>query len=432
MNPDPVTFNTEEVINCRPNMDYMKDNPVRATLYHKEPGKARIVRRRGLLWHTNMVREGIEVRQCAVWNEEYSMTGAWDPAPCVVKETDSIKTTCECSAFGAMVVIAEVSEKFEVNDKCDANEFIKYAGMAITMILHLVFCILVVVKKHINDMFHDIRSHVCMTWCLGLVMNIATDFHKVREDIHMNLIIGMIMVYFYTSSLTWVCCEAHAIFKALTAGIISARTKVYKPFGYGTPFSIIGVLFLFFADELGTDPRCFLAWDRMTKKIYFYYMFGLAFIASVFALIILFNIARPQTKRKNVVADLISQARGSAITCFAMAFFWIFGFITYVRNPESDTPEMYCIFIIVLGFFGVVIFATYGLMSKRFRNGLRAPKAKYIVQEDTISTISRYKTIHESQATLIMFRNEFQSFWELVYVVYYLFFIVLGLQLQHQ
>ena len=98
---------------------------------------------------------------------------------------------------------------------------------------------------------------------------------------------------------------------------------------------------------------------------------------------------RPQTKRKNVVADLISQARGSAITCFAMAFFWIFGFITYVRNPESDTPEMYCIFIIILGFFGVVIFATYGLMSKRFRNGLRAPKAKYIVQEDTISTISR-------------------------------------------
>ena len=101
-------------------------------------------------------------------------------------------------------MIAEVSEKFEVNDKCDANEFIKYAGMAITMILHLVFCILVVVKKHINDMFHDIRSHVCMTWCLALVMNIATDFHKVREDIHMNLIFGMIMVYFYTSSLTWV------------------------------------------------------------------------------------------------------------------------------------------------------------------------------------------------------------------------------------
>ena len=84
------------------------------------------------------------------------------------------------------------------------------------------------------------RSHVCMTWCLGLVMNIATDFHKVREDIHANLIVGMIMVYFYTSSLTWVCCEAHAIFKALTAGIISARSKVYKPFGYGTPFCIIG------------------------------------------------------------------------------------------------------------------------------------------------------------------------------------------------
>ena len=64
----------------------MKENPVRATLYHKEPGKARIIRRRGLLWHTNMVREGIEVRQCAVWNEEYSMTGAWDPASCIGKK----------------------------------------------------------------------------------------------------------------------------------------------------------------------------------------------------------------------------------------------------------------------------------------------------------------------------------------------------------
>ena len=135
-----------------------------------------------------------------------------------------------------------MSEKFEVNDKCSTNEIIKYVGIAITCILHITFCILVSVKKHIHDMFHSIRTHVCLTWCLGLFMNIASDVQKVREDVHINLIIGMLMIYFYTSSLTWVCCEAHAIFKALTAGIISGRSRVYKPFGYGTPITIIGKL----------------------------------------------------------------------------------------------------------------------------------------------------------------------------------------------
>ena len=81
-NPDTITNNIEEVLGCVPNKQYMKDNPVRATLYHKNPGHARIVRRRNLLWHTEMERHGIEVRQCAWWNEGYSYNGAWDPSVC--------------------------------------------------------------------------------------------------------------------------------------------------------------------------------------------------------------------------------------------------------------------------------------------------------------------------------------------------------------
>ena len=58
--------------------------------------------------------------------------------------------------------------------------------------------------------------------------------------------------------------------------------------------------------------------------------------------------------------------------------------MTYMRNPESDLPNFYCEFIMVLGFFGLlVIFVGYGLMSKRFRHGLRgknaAMSAKYKV-----------------------------------------------------
>ena len=55
--------------------------------------------------------------------------------------------------------------------------------------------------------------------------------------------------------------EAHGTFRAFTAGIISGRHTVYYPFGYGTPFFILGVMFLFFHDEMGTDPRCFISFD---------------------------------------------------------------------------------------------------------------------------------------------------------------------------
>ena len=72
----------------------------------------------------------------------------------------------------------------------------------------------------------------------------------------MNLYVGLGMIYLYTSCATWIVCEAHAIFKALTSGIISGRAKIYVPFGYGTPITIIGVLFLLFANELGKFWFC--------------------------------------------------------------------------------------------------------------------------------------------------------------------------------
>ena len=169
-------------------------------------------------------------------------------------------------------------------------------------------------------MFHSLRTHVCLTWTLGLVLHIGTDLNKVRDSEHSNLVIGLSMIYFYTSSTTWIACESHAVFKALTSGIISGRDKIYLPLGYGTPVTIIGVLFLIFPNELGTDPRCFIAWDDATKSIYFYYMFGLGFIAFVLAMIIMFNLAKPQTKRKNVIPDLLSEARGSIVVCCFIFF----------------------------------------------------------------------------------------------------------------
>ena len=70
------------------------------------------------------------------------------------------------------------------------------------------------------------------------------------------------------------------------------------------------------------------------------------------------------------------QARGTIYVSIFNFLLWLFAYLTYMRNPESDLPNFYCEFIMVLGFFGLlVIFVGYGLMSKRFRNGLRGKNA---------------------------------------------------------
>lgn len=403
-NPDTILYDHEEVAKCTPDLDYMKENPVRATLYHKKAGKARIVRRRNLLFHTDMKRSGIEVRQCVLWNEDFGYNGAWDPTECRLVVTDADKTTCECFRFGAMAVLVEMSDKFEVNDKCFIPEILKYVGMGFTAVFLLLFIVMTFTKKHIWDMFHVLRLHVCISWLCALGFHIVTDFESIREDAHMNLLIGMLMIYSYIAAATWMVCEAHATFKAFTGGIISGRTAVYTPFGYGTPVTLIGLLFLFFYDELGTDPRCFIAWDDTTKSIFFYYMFGVAGVGVIFAFIILFNMAKPQTRRKNVVSDLTAQARGTCCVCFAMFFFWIFGYFTYMRNPESETPDLYCPFIVTLGWFGaVIIFVAYGLCSTRFRHGMRSEQAimaQYLVEDDTTAETTSVSSRPTSVASL--------------------------------
>ena len=55
--------------------------------------------------------------------------------------------------------------------------------------------------------------HILLTWMAAVVLHVVTDISSVRDDSTMNLIFGFIMKYFYTSSVVWTCCEAHATFK---------------------------------------------------------------------------------------------------------------------------------------------------------------------------------------------------------------------------
>lgn len=48
--------------------------------------------------------------------------------------------------------------------------------------------------------------------------------------------------------------------------------QVYYPFGYGAPLVPLGLLFLLFPGELGTDPKVFLAYDPVIKTWFFFYL----------------------------------------------------------------------------------------------------------------------------------------------------------------
>ena len=47
----------------------------------------------------------------------------------------------------------------------------KYVGIAISIIFLVIFCILVMTRKYIDDMFHSLRTHVCLTWILAMIMH---------------------------------------------------------------------------------------------------------------------------------------------------------------------------------------------------------------------------------------------------------------------
>ena len=416
----------------------MQFNPIRAILYHKTPGNARIIKRkRKLLWHSDMRRIGfhdgdgkemIEVRQCVWWNEKFGTNGAWDSKYCTLVEempdpqaekegkegktikSDDEKTICECRRFGAIGVVKELTEKYKLAGKKCTTMFrlVKYAGIGVSILLALVFIIACITSKHIWDMFHVLRLNAFLCWIFGASMHIATDFAKVRDDPHINMLVGLVMIYFYSATVTWVTCEAHATFKAFTSGIISARNKVYYPFAYGTPFIPLGVLLIFFNDNLGTEPRCFIAWDTMTKVVFFIYLLVVTFIGVSLSVVVMFNMAKPQTKRKNVIPDLESQAKGTIAATILMLVFWSFGAYNYIRPQQSEMPDLYCEFSMALGWLGVNLFVFYGIWSKRFRKGISGQYAKY--QLDLRTAMSgRQKNTEDATSELGTSSDEFDA-----------------------
>ena len=135
MEPDPMDGDITTVYQCQPDSKYMQWNPVRLTLWHNEVARAK----RTLLWHSDEYWEGLEVRRCVWWNDNFGVTGAWDDTPCKVVATDDEKTNCECSKFGMYAVLAELLEAPDEANGAMWILIIKWVGIILGTILLTLF-----------------------------------------------------------------------------------------------------------------------------------------------------------------------------------------------------------------------------------------------------------------------------------------------------
>merc|ERR1719297_316091 len=181
-------------------------------------------------------------------------------------------------------------------------------------------------------------------------------------------------------------CEAHATFKGITSGLINGRTSVYHPIAWGWPLICVGFLCFMYGELLGTHPQCFISWENVAIEKFFYFNTLTFLLTLSFEIIILFNVVRVQSHNKETVMYLKDQVKGLVVTSALMVTLWswkMIGWLSYYKDPTLDLTNPTPFFHIYNGWFGVVLFLTLGMWSKRFRIGLnsQAEEKKRMMQE---------------------------------------------------
>merc|ERR1719481_1930529 len=132
---------------------------------------------------------------------------------------------------------------------------------------------------------------------LGNFAVLMGEVGTVQSSRHACTIVGCLIQFFYVAAAFIMAGEGHATFKAITSGVIGGRTLVYLPFAYGIALISLGSSIYMDLETMGTDPRCWVAWDNLPKWLFFGTVLGGAAISIILASIILCNLARPAIRK---------------------------------------------------------------------------------------------------------------------------------------
>lgn len=361
---------------CQIDHDEFKYNPVQIRFIHMDQRTSnKKLIGRSLMWHEDDLQTDIEVRRCAVFNEDLS-GGSWDATHCTTVLTEQTNTVCECATFGTVAVIIEHVQPPEVDEEFTWLWITKYAGFSLSLLLLLVFVLVIGLSPLLWDQFHLMRLHaaICLFW-LVLTM-FLTEADGMCEDRHSNIAMSMLIHYWSMGVASFLFFESWAMFRAVTVGIIGGKTWAYIPLGYGLPFLNLGATLYMAGKDYGTDPRCMIGWENETKMIFFYGMLPGIFISTLLCFVVIFNLATPQTRRDGVIDRLSSMAQGLVIVVFIHSATWGFSYPAFIRFPDIELSNFYPIFTVLNAFIGVFLFAFMGLGDRRFRLALMAQSMK--------------------------------------------------------
>ena len=97
-----------------------------------------------------------------------------------------------------------------------------------------------------------------------------TEADGMCEDRHSNIAMSMLVHYWSMGVASFLFFESWAMFRAVTVGIIGGKTWAYIPIGWGAGFIGLGLTWVLYGNDVGTDPNCFIGWENETKLPFFY------------------------------------------------------------------------------------------------------------------------------------------------------------------
>jgi len=359
------TYNAEpgEADMCDTDPQWMKYHPVQVKFYHKSQETAR----RKVLNHEGEVKTSIDIRKCVVWNEGIGLYGAWDSLGCTTVISDQDSTTCECDRFGTYALAAEKIEKPEAKARFDWLLVGRYIGFCVSLLSLTIFCSVIMVSKHLWEMFHLMRLNTGICYWAAMLFHFISEVTIIQEERHANAAISSLILFFYLCGSYFQFLEAFAEFRAITGGIIGGKTWAYIPLGWASGFIGLGLTWFMYGSDIGTDPDVFIGWENETKMPFFYMNFTALYVGMLLSCVVIFNSSTPQTRKEDVVEDLQVQGQGLAITNFLFCMVWTFAYPAYIKFPGQELPDFYPVFTLFNAWMGLVIFIFLGLSSKRFR-----------------------------------------------------------------
>ena len=395
---------------CQPDPKLLYRKRLLVTLETKDKVKSK----RQLMFHENEEKTSILRRHCAMWNPEIGMFGAWDTVDIETVAIDENSATCITDKLGTYALIAELMVLPTEYDEPHWLYVIRLVGYIMSTVLLVIFIVIVLMSAYLWEQFHILRLNLALSLIIGNAAVLLGELEMFQEDRHACTVLGCLVSYGYTASAFLLAGEAHAVFKAITGGIIDGRASAYLGLGWGTPMIALGYNIYTSIMSFGDDPKCFVGWDNVVKwqffipllagagvrlissclckversikrlsntfllalkknflfyfsTLYSHFMTLYTQLSLLAMLIVVCNLATPAIRKSSILEEMSSLTAGLTVLVLLYCATWAMAPLAYIKFPALALPDFFPAFQVLNSFMGSLVFVFLGLVNVRFR-----------------------------------------------------------------